>query len=209
MCVCVYVRVCVTSSLLFSVLDPSVLDPSKVMAKKSSSQSVGPDHGVLGPKTDIFFERAKVSVSDCERDITAGNRAGVHTGVGLFDPNMILLGWRYCTSLKCAVGFRLSEGRLNTFCNCYVSVSYKVMCGHATWVCHVISAPLPSPPLSSPLPSPPLSFPLLPSPPPPAECSSCPAADWPPHWSQWPSLPHQPRLGLQQDGHWRTAPGVH
>ena len=29
-------------------------------AKKPSSQSVAQDHGVLGLKTEVFFERAKV-----------------------------------------------------------------------------------------------------------------------------------------------------
>lgn len=39
------------------------------MAKKATSgPPIAQDHGVLGPKTDIFFERAKVSVHVHDRE---------------------------------------------------------------------------------------------------------------------------------------------
>ena len=45
--------------LLARVTGLEVLDPSVLKAKKPSSQSVAQDHGVLGLKTEVFFERAK------------------------------------------------------------------------------------------------------------------------------------------------------
>ena len=52
-------------------------------AKKSSGQSVAQDHGVLELKTEVFFERAKVSVNDSGRGVTAEHSCkGMGLGLG-------------------------------------------------------------------------------------------------------------------------------